>query len=727
MIMEQMLLDRSGLLDAPENYHLVATEVDFLIEALSKNNLFIQKELCNWAEAFCKARGITYRELNSPLKELLSVFPKLSESQAEDLIMKTKIKIIEIPPPLTKQKILNTLFPNNIWFEPPSITHAAKWLLWLNESEDNEYLLPLLEDITTEWQDSSPENIRFIYSSNIKNIAKEIIEEWLGFRKNLEHRFFEPFQVEVPKEFIQKAGDCYLKRIVESDGKDIIEISQLPLTINLKKTIFKKCYEFLVHNPQKITHELVEIISPHVGIDEQLVLRKHLPPARPLPIPQKPDEVLEWVRTEYIPFRFWQMGEKSPETHQVTLDLAKQFIDWFLSQYPSALAGNRMNGLLSYAKLIDLVKEDINYSILIIVLDGLHLIDGDYLLNRILEKCSRLTVIDRTATFSVLPTITQFSKESLFRGVPPSQLDKVEYIGKILPEGKLPINMIIEMKPGQCGIWSIVEPDHTYHKKKAHDPNALVHSVEAQLDSVANNIYDIVGIVPEEIPLKIIITSDHGRLLSKSSRKLPIPDRMVNHGRAAWRDQAEIHYEKEGFIIQNDLVFLNPDLFCIPCETAISLGEDTFLQSNGAGGTDLFSHGGLFPEEVVVPMYVLCRDYERPSVESILSGKGIFGQTSKLMITINNHSDLELKLSHLIIRYKDKPENKLDIDFKVMPVKSNVFEIEFGPWPSSNEIKTMQVRIVLEQKNHFKFELEPSIVIEAEEMYTGDQTLEGLV
>ena len=38
----------------------------------------------------------------------------------------------------------------------------------------------------------------------------------------------------------------------------------------------------------------------------------------------------------------------------------------------------------------------------------------------------------------------------------------------------------------------------------------------------------------------------------------------------------------------------------------------------------------------------------------------------------------------------------------------------------------MQAKIMFEQKNGFKFEIQATITLEVEEMYTGDQILEGL-
>jgi hypothetical protein len=724
-MMEQMLLDRSSLLDIPENYHGIDSEVEFLNLALSGKKLFIQgATLCDWAIEFFRARQITYRELRSPKSELLSVFPALTEAQAEEILKQTLLKLDTIDPPLTQQKILNGLFPNEIWFENPSLSHSATWLLWLYNQNPKEFIISLLKQIASDWQEYAPDEIKVVYSATDKQSALSILEDWLGMRREPIYSFSAAFLLQVPKDIEKKAGDCYIQRIIETDGNDIELMRHHSLPSNLKSIYYKKCYDYFLKNHSRLTPDLLQIISPHLGLDENIKLRGILPPEKPSAFPQEPEKILEWVRNEYMPFRVWQMNADDSEAHKVSLDFAQQFINWYLIQYPKALSGNKMRRLLSFEMLNELIKEDNRYLSLVIVLDGLHLKDGDYLLNRLLEKCQRLTLIKSILAFSALPTITQFCKESLFHGVPPSQVNNVAPLGEILPEGKLPNKKLMDIKPGDACIWSINEPDHTYHSKKNQE--TLIHSVEAQLDAIEKNIEDIVAQVANEIPLKIIIATDHGRLFSKSLRKISIPAEMECHGRAAWRKESKIEYDDSGYKIEKDVVFLNPDLFCIPYENAICLGEDTFLLVDGKTGKDLFTHGGLFPEEVVVPMFVLCRDYEQPKIEINLSGRGVAGKSSRLKITVNNLSELEISGKQIKLIYQSRPEIKVNINFTVLPLKSNVFEIDYEPWPSSKDLKFLEAKIMFEQENGFKFEIQTAINLEVEEMYTGDQILEGL-
>lgn len=116
-------------------------------------------------------------------------------------------------------------------------------------------------------------------------------------------------------------------------------------------------------------------------------------------------------------------------------------------------------------------------------------------------------------------------------------------------------------------------------------------------------ISDIVNAVPAEIPLKIVITTDHGRLLARSTRRKSIPAGMIGHGRAAWGVSGR-QFEQTGYFIEDNVVYLHGERFGLPNDAALCLNDDSFYTNDGKTGVEFYPHGGVYPEEVIIPWLV---------------------------------------------------------------------------------------------------------------------------
>ena len=57
-------------------------------------------------------------------------------------------------------------------------------------------------------------------------------------------------------------------------------------------------------------------------------------------------------------------------------------------------------------------------------------------------------------------------------------------------------------------------------------------------------------------------------------------------------------------------------------DIAITLNESAFYNNDGSGGSEVYPHGGLFPEEVIVPWVVFMRDKVKPMIDFSFSGDG---------------------------------------------------------------------------------------------------------
>ena len=135
---------------------------------------------------------------------------------------------------------------------------------------------------------------------------------------------------------------------------------------------------------------------------------------------------------------------------------------------------------------------------------------------------------------SPIPTITETSKKALIHGCTPrdavdedssAMSDSVRFVSEnqdLAAElGKATI--------GSFFVWSNLEPDRTYHTNA--DKQALLDKVDGALRTLADRIVKAASEVPAHLRLRIIVTTDHGRLLGPSKRTIPVPEGMESHQR----------------------------------------------------------------------------------------------------------------------------------------------------------------------------------------------------
>ena len=326
------------------------------------------------------------------------------------------------------------------------------------------------------------------------------------------------------------------------------------------------------------------------------------------------------------------------------LKAAREFALWYLDLYPKAIAGSSFRKYISFSKVNGLKSED-NGLILLIVLDGLPVTDARFLLQCIRTHTQRLTMISDSFAFAPLPTITQFAKEALFRGVSPNKIKEVEPLGEILPEDKSPANKLARVRENGLYLWRVQEPDRTYHQKNKSEN--LRQDIEGRLEAEALKIKEIIEAVPDQVKMNIVITTDHGRMLGKAKRIIDVPEGMEGHSRAVWGTSNKL-FSKEGYLVEGNLVYLFGESFGLHEDTLIPLDESAFRDSKGNAGSEIYPHGGMFPEEVVIPWIIFARDYVKPEIEIIVSGEGTARKKGMLEIHVINKSDMNVILEELI-------------------------------------------------------------------------------
>jgi hypothetical protein len=190
----------------------------------------------------------------------------------------------------------------------------------------------------------------------------------------------------------------------------------------------------------------------------------------------------------------------------------------------------------------------------------------------------------------------------------------------------------------------LVEPDRAYHFTR--DEAELANAVDERLYGIAGSLGTVVANVPDAVRLRVVLTSDHGRLLGEAARSIPVPAGLRPHGRAAWGVRTDGRVPSAAAQIDGDLVWLHPGAFGLPpgMAYAVVLDDGAFVTADGKGGSERFPHGGLFPEEVLVPWVVLARDATVEPISGRLTGSGVTGQTGSLTLSLTNPNEFAVTL-----------------------------------------------------------------------------------
>lgn len=721
--MNEMLLDRAKDAPIPDGYQVIESEVDFLRFATGGTPLVVRGEsLCQWAEAFCNGRCIPYRELLSPTQSLRELVPGLSEAEAQAIRATLPDHLATRLHHLNLTGLLQALFPNALWEERPSIPHAADWLLWLYEQAPDSVFEPLLAENGRRWQREVDNATYTLYAATNADSARQLLDRWLGLTHDPTFTELGVFPRSIRDRLHAHAANVLKNQIIATQGAIISDLETQPVQLDLRRLTAQETVNYLTHNPRDLTPTLQDQLIPYLTLDEQNRVLALQPPAMPSAPPAQPEAVLDWFRHQYLPARQWQSAHGSEAENEEISAAAEQFARWYLHEYPRALNGGRLQQHLSFNRAAANQQQK-SHITLCLVLDGLHVLDARRLLDYLHHETKRLTLWENGLTFAPLPTITEVCKPALFAGVLPELAHEVAALGVIVPEKESPAEKLSSASSGELYLWRIMEPDSTYHRQSSSE--TLRHDIDGRLLSIARKINEIVNRVPAELPLRLIITTDHGRLLAKATRVLNVPAGMQSQGRAALGVSGR-QFDERGFLIEEDVVYLHAARFGLSTDAAVALRGDTFRTNDGKTGSEWYPHGGLYPEEVIIPWIELVRDAALPAITATLNGSGQAGLTGEFILRLRNPGDIPVTAVALSLLIHGQPIN-LPINQAVAPYSEQTFRLNRSPWPKQAEASQTTVTLNLQLPNGLPFTVTiANPEIESIEMYRRDNILGDL-
>ena len=591
--------------------------------------------------------------------------------------------------------------------------------------EYHEAFEPIFSPLVFEWRKDEPE-LSELYGAFTPEFSKSLLEKWFGAEITPFLDKYGEFPAQVPNKWLSKLREAWAGNMVRTKGEFFIEFFKSPTKRELKQEAAKIALDYFETNPEFVTNEACNKIARFATGKDVVRVSRLCPIPEPSALPHHPDAVIEWFTEEYLPYKNWCLNTGNNVAYAHSLSLGRQFAEWYLDFYPTALNSKTHISYFYSQNLRENYPNSIN---LLVVLDGLHYLDAKFLMNALLDSkgTNRLEIVENSLCFAPIPTVTEFTKGSLLRGVQPSMMKEIKILGEDVSEQETPIKHLKLAQPGDLIIWRIQEPDNTYHKKNKN--NTLKTEIEGQLRTQAKKILDVIEQIPLSMDVKLFISTDHGRYLGTSKRVIPVPEDMLAHGRAAWGKTVNEDFPKSGYVIKNNVAYLSRHRFGLDTfdiDVAVILDDSAFQDKRYE--QESFSHGGLFPEEVIIPWMVFARNVEKPKVELSISGDGVANQPGKLLLSAINSSQVNLHIVRCEIDLGDNKKTSIDKKYSLPPLKETKIEIDIPSWPSSEQVKMGTACIVLALPSEDEFEQRPLLSqLKVAELYTRDKSLlEGL-
>jgi hypothetical protein len=455
----------------------------------------------------------------------------------------------------------------------------------------------------------------------------------------------------------------------------------------------------LAHHPTQITETLIIQIEqrfnqlPDVAESIRELRTRIAPPMPPLPEVQwTREQWLRWATQIYMPYFEWTIRYDRNRQHQQAC--ANLFSEWLYDQYPNWLNDDHAPLLLhQYQLLRELLDNDAKAIVVWLVVDGLTWWQGKLLRNSCEDRGLHLQRYE--ACISVLPSITSVSKRALVTGVPSTHETQTSIAGAARDKlQRLGINGHVSYRFSdalqlaqrandvRCFIVLFNMLDVLAHQTTDFTDNAGIRGYLADLAASLQHLQ--ATFEAQGRPMHVLVGSDHGGTLlpaeahnlllpqtsqtiddlwepettqqetqKPSARAATIlyPDRINYDDRAMW-----YVLDRDGF--QLDQHYLVPRAY-------------NYIGRRPSGWT----HGGLTPEEVVVPMmHFTTKQIERQPLTIELVGQLRANQPAIITAVIINPNRFSVETLTLDV---ERGTASLQVE-RLAPMSKYEAKIEFS-------------------------------------------------
>ena len=459
----------------------------------------------------------------------------------------------------------------------------------------------------------------------------------------------------------RKSIQAYWNRQIAGASTDVSFIqTALAQMSGLSEAEFAALHTMLKRFPEALDNRLLQTIrnrfmhlpnaqSTLRSLDEMVA-----PPEPPLPDPAWPvDHWLRWATQQYMPYYAWVIQNDHRRDHQQACAL--QYSDWLYTQYPSWLNDDQSPLLLrQYQDMDALIEGDDRVVVIWLIIDGMTWWQGG-LMREICERHG-LQPQAQSLGIAVLPSITSVSKRALVTGQPTIDLAqptiaeaaRVKLARSTIPatvQYSLPTAIEILRQDDTIRVAIVLFNliDALAHQSATFTDNA---GIRGYLEELASQLSTAQQVCAEQgRPLHVLIGSDHGStLLPKDAPSVPLPN-MVREIDDVWEPElpgqeaqkpgtraAATDLDHIPSVDQQVWYVLDRDRFQLDRHYLVPRGY-SYIKRRPSGWT----HGGLTPEETIVPLLHLAS--ERPRVLALeieFRGTLRVGQAGTIMAVLRN-------------------------------------------------------------------------------------------
>jgi hypothetical protein len=659
--MSKIILDTTGLYQPLADYIAITSEVEWLQKFDPKdnqyNNYWIKgKRLCNWTEEWLRVwnkSDLIIEKKQPPRPKLEAIFAPLDipNNWDDTYILKninrldsynSKYKIESLLADITNTE-------ENFWLtDDISVEHLANWLS-IEVDQDYKPFEELWKYRMS--QKFNTHNLVSYYQTENKH---QFLLNWLGLNADVKAINLGKYPLKIPDFCLEEFRKFWTEKIYQTEA--IILDNLILHQENGNNEIASIAYNILLDKHLWITSEIISKISLYLSKEQTSELEQKLPPNQPLPlsINASYEETLKWVTESYLPFRRWETTiNYTPKQQQITEKLADDFINWMIKHYPELKIDHVEKSLLNYNgtyQMQNLARENI---IIWVVVDGLGWLDHQELIAILTEDKQLSLERDITPLFSIIPTKTEYAKWSLYSQLlpensswKPNAKDGFAFVklGKrYTDQNKHELHQDLQENKYKIYCWDTDQLDELYHQEKDWKTLYKVERIN-RLQGIARNIQHFLDNYPHSEKLKIVISSDHGQIMGEVQKLANCPEELQSKGRMAIGKTDDPRF-----------IVLDARRFGLPYDISIVRNSDCITAFNYTKDKEIIgSHGGLFPEEVIVGFSVLSKSLKRNPIIVSCTGKCEVKQPGELTITIDNPNSVPLK--NLCLYINELPE-----------------------------------------------------------------------
>lgn len=373
------------------------------------------------------------------------------------------------------------------------------------------------------------------------------------------------------------------------------------------------------------------------------------------------DEWSLWATQQYLPYRKW-MQDYNQQDAEID-DHAILFSDWLYKSYP-VIKNESATPLVfsAAARLREVVDQ--GYVVLWLVIDNLPWMHG-FLLVQEMKKVGLVPLGNPVPKLSMLPSITEVSKRAILGGRLPRDLDPDADYNQLLWakwEGtsfryacnERSLDELIS-KDARIYIHQYDELDHASHRHETYRESDQRNRIRALCKSTADAVQALRARFEQ---VMVVIDSDHGStILPQRTRRLHKPEDALDD---PGKHRRCVVLRKDVQLNEADWYTLHPEQFGLSSTFAVARGY-AYVESK----PQFYTHGGLTPEETVVPHIELqLGDVpEWKPLEVIYEGQSIRpGRTQEATFSIRNLNQTRLSDVRLLIQGVESQPIEVDAE-----------------------------------------------------------------